>query len=407
MSRHRVCLLGTIELTDENGQPIKPPNGMVQLRLLVALALRTGEACSNTELVRITWDDDYREAEGLQGPVAHLRSKVPIPNKGRNEDFYRLDLPRRTVDAIDFIDSARSAREPSEIDRLLALWRGDPVKLYPFIPPLYWRPLERALATLLSTISAWSSVEQGRLSEWGTFCDRFPDRVPQRTAEPRQKKRLLVVDDKPQVVTQVTALLSDFDCLVANTLDEAMKILYERGSQLDGAIVDLHLTDDLDEGGLGILAYLRSQLPDVPRLLLTRTPPKGSVLDLRKRFGLFSILIKSGDYSPMELRRDVEAMLGSSGQAIRRKAIATFDSHAATMEAEIKWALTEARKRLRKGNDAAVEDLAHWAARLEDFDNESEELRASLAECDPDAASETVSTFVESQKSRQPVTLQL
>jgi DNA-binding response OmpR family regulator len=357
---HRIKLLGGLLITAVDGTPLSPPRPK-SFRLLVALALRPGERRTVAELSAVVWDDwTAGIGPNLETPMSRLRGVIPIDEKARGTDTYRTSLRRSEVDATDFIDTVNGGDlDVDQVDDLLALWRGDPVKLYPFIPPTEWGSLLRARAHLVEELGSWSRSELGRLDSLESFCAHFPAETEQLVpAEGCQRKRLLIVDDDEQLTRMLADLLHDHHCVIAHTVAEAIDVVSDTRSGLDGALVDLHLTRHLDSSGIAILSALQSLRPDVPRILLTSSPPAGGMTEVLRAYGLFEVLVKDGANAPVRTRTTVDAMLGTSPESARRRAAATFESVAVTVERRIQAAIVQTRKRERRGEpqDPATKD---------------------------------------------------
>lgn len=96
------------------------------------------------------------------------------------------------------------------------------------------------------------------------------------------KRRILVVDDEPDVRNTVALLLQHlgFDCEVAGTAGEAIAALEDRP-------FDLIFTDILMPGGTGelIAAHLEVKRPGAKILFMSGSVPIGLEARLRLRFG--------------------------------------------------------------------------------------------------------------------------
>lgn len=396
---HRVSLLGPIEVTDEKGDQVmegsKPfPTGKLKARLLIALALRSGEMVSIPDLLLAGWDDDYRTKSALNTPMSRLRTHLPIPERAAVQEWFTLDLPRCEVDALDFIDNAPVAESPEELDRLLDLWRADPMEIHGVRSRTTWDRLEEALCSFLTRVSNLDAASRAKLTRLEAFYERLPHWRPTVV----ERRQILIVDDRPNIGTELTHLLAGFDCVVARTLEGAMRILSDQGHAFSAAIVDLHLTGDLDESGFGVLAHIQANFPDLPRILLTRTPPKGSIIELKEKFGLFDVVMKAGESSPMTIRSSVEEMLGASASARIRLLHAALDSHVGNLKRIALRFQSDAKKDLRRRPDDAQAHDEFLKASLEysDLEDELADLRARLSD-DPQRIDEMkllVDTFI-------------
>jgi CheY-like chemotaxis protein len=405
-SGHRVRLLGELQVFDQAGALLTVPADRVMQRLLVALALRAGRPRGTEELVSIVWtgtDAFNRGAQSLETPVSRLRNKfgLPIPNR-RGENYYRLDLGRTQVDALDFIDTVRADRLGyEEIARLLALWRNDPRYVYANLPSTEWNPLLRAVDQLAEHVVQLSPTEQRKLAP---ALDRFKEILPDRTAAleavtvvpvPRQR-RLLIVENQESVARMLAAILSDYHTTIATGLDDAMEILSASLAELDGALIDLHLTENQDSAGLELLSFIRDRRPDLPRMLITASPPPGSQLQMRRTYGIVDILIKGANgYSANGVRDVVGLMFDESTEAARKRAGAAFESHASRLQRGLNRNVIAARRGIRSGDNTAYDRLNHWSDRLEAFERETEDIRQALATAPVAELDRHITTFVE------------
>src|SRR4051812_38181462 len=113
ITAHRVRLLGELQVFTEGGEPVPLPGDRVMQRILVALALRAGQPRRMDDLISAVWKGSNainRDSKSLEAPISRLRGKVgmPIPQRRATANGYRLDLPRASVDALDFLDSVRA-----------------------------------------------------------------------------------------------------------------------------------------------------------------------------------------------------------------------------------------------------------------------------------------------------------
>lgn len=406
-SRHdgyRVRMLGELEVFTQEGEQLSVPTDRVMKRLLIAMALRAGQPRRTTDLVAVVWPGPKsfgRDAKNLETPASRLRSKLglPIPPR-RGEGFYKLDLLRREIDALDFIDRTENDDIlPGELDGLLGLWRGNPQVLYSDLPDAEWDPLVRAVGQLINQLAKLPPRELNDLANFRAFAQLFPEETsalrPVDVYGARKGHRVLIVENEVEIARTMSAILYEHQCLIATTLEEAMGVLTNSLEDLDGAVIDLHLTDRLDSAGLEILSFIRDQRPSLPRLLITASPPPGSQEQMRRTYGLFDIVVKGADgYSANGVRDAVTHMLGADDEDVRRRATALFESHAAQLQRALTRHLVSARRAMRAGRDEAYAEIDRWSALLENFDDESEALRDQLTRLQPSALDTTVGEFV-------------
>jgi DNA-binding response OmpR family regulator len=386
---YRVRILGTLEVFSVDGVLITSPADRVMQRILVALALRAGQPRSTKELIATVWpgvNAFNRHPKSLETPISRLRAKLrmPIPPR-RGLNFYRLDLPRHCVDALDFIDSVRAeSLDIPEISRLLALWRGDPRVIFADVPDPEWAPLMRAVDTLAEHLNRLSATEARQLgSALDSFGEIFPEIVSTVLAKlsvPAQRQRkVLIVENDVNVAKMFADILFDYQTIIAVNLEDAMRVVTEQLADIDGALIDLHLTDRLDSAGLEILAYIRDRRPDLPRLLITASPPPGSQEKMRQTYGIMDTLIKGADgYSTSGVRDAVGLMFDETPDARRRRAFAEFESHVAKAQRRLMQQTISARRGIRSGDRGSYRDLEHWAAQLDIFEADCERIRLAL-----------------------------
>jgi len=401
---YRVRLLGELAVFTPQGEQLTIPSDRVMKRLLIAMALRAGQPRRTEELIAAVWPGPKafgRDARSLETPASRLRSKLqlPIPSR-RGEGFYKLDMTRGDVDALDFIDRTHANDlHCDEIDALLGMWQGNPQILYSEMPATEWDPLLRAVRQLLASLSKLGSRELGELKNFRTFAQLFPEetgslelRSPPASTTSR---RILIVENEIEIAKTMSAVLYEHNCTIATSLEEAMAVLTSSLPDLDAALIDLHLTDRLDSAGLEILSYIRDRRPDLPKLLITASPPPGSQEQMRRTYGLFDIIVKGADgYSASGVRDAVTHMLGEEDEDRRRRVAAVFESQIAQIQKNVMRGLVLARRRMREGHVAAYPETDQWTRLVENLDDESEELRRQLKTLPADALDSAVEEFV-------------
>jgi CheY-like chemotaxis protein len=402
--RYRVRLLGELEVFTPEGESLPIPADRVMKRLLIAMALRAGQPRRTTDLVAAVWPGPKsfgRDAKSLETPASRLRSKLglPIPPR-RGEGFYKLDMSRTEIDALDFVDRVRNDDiDHGELDNLLGMWRGNPQVLYSDLPDAEWDELVRAVGQLLGRLAKLSPSQLNALANFRRFSQFFPEETstlqPATTRPVRSGHRILIVENEVQIAQTMSAILFEHDCLIATSLEEAMSVLTGRLDELDGAVIDLHLTDRLDSAGLEILSFIRDRRPDLPRLLITASPPAGSQEQIRQTYGLFDIVVKGADgYSASGVRDAVTHMLGDEDDDVRRRAAALFESHSAQVQRVLNRRLVAARRAMRAGENDAYSEIDRWSSLLERFEDESDTVRSQLVDSPAGQADSIVGEFV-------------
>ena len=130
-----VSLLGPLEITDSDGNPIGPLSHH-QRRLLGALAVCAGRVVEAERLVHMVWNDDELPDGGikaLQTRISRLRPVLSQAGLRLETSGPGYALHRGPGDVIEFEDVLASARQESDpdtalrqFDQALALWRGRP-----------------------------------------------------------------------------------------------------------------------------------------------------------------------------------------------------------------------------------------------------------------------------------------
>jgi CheY-like chemotaxis protein len=311
---------------------------------------------------------------------------MPIPPR-RGLNFYRLDVARHSVDALDFIDSVRTeSLDVTEICRLLMLWRGDPRVIFAGTPDEEWAPLMRAVDLFAEHLSRLPATEARRLGPaFDSFGQVFPQIaaavMPKLSMPAQRQRKILIVENDVNVAKMFADILFDYQTILAVSLEEAMRVVTEQLPEIDGALIDLHLTDRLDSAGLEVLAYIRDRRPDLPRLLITASPPPGSQEKMRQTYGIMDTIIKGADgYSTNGVRDAVGQMFDESPDARRRRAYAEFESHVAKVQRQLMQQTISARRGIRSGDRSSYRDLEHWAAQLAAFESDCERMRLSLSD---------------------------
>jgi CheY-like chemotaxis protein len=132
--------------------------------------------------------------------------------------------------------------------------------------------------------------------------------------------RILHVDDDESWRRLIKSRLVDHYVDSAESLQEAISLL-QRESEYDLALVDLNLAGDDDRQGGDLLDLMRIRYPATRRILVTGSPPAGSVRkNVFERYDVEEIIIKSTTDMP-DLRRVVEEAIaqgpGRLSQSLR------------------------------------------------------------------------------------------
>jgi CheY-like chemotaxis protein len=370
------------------------------LRIVVALSIRPGQTRSEGELGKILWGafnwGNEPNPERLRSPITRARHHIPIPNKQRGASTYRAELARNEVDLADFIDRVAVIKgfEVAEVDHLLGMWEHNPAVAFNFLSDDEFKPLARARASLINKLIGCSQQELAQLKNLEKFralfeaeCDGVP--VP----SSRRQKRILLVDDNPGLTSMLKDLLGGYETVIANTIGEAMSIISDEGARIDGALVDLHLSDRLDSHGINVLDALRMRRPEVPRVLMTSSPPADGMKGFAERYGLFEVLVKNGPDAPAHTRSLVEEMLSDKPEHAIARTRATLQTLAGRIHQFASKAVIDARRR-SKTAESGRESLEAAADRLDAVESAtSAALEAIDATNHPAEAEQVVADF--------------
>ncbi len=128
--------------------------------------------------------------------------------------------------------------------------------------------------------------------------------------ETRIRPKILLVDDSTSYNRQISAILSHCEVDHCKTTDEALSRL-QSGTRYRLALVNLNLTRYGEKAGREVLEYIQSNLPFMPRIVLTGDSLK--TVPIRETFfdAGFEIneLFLKGRYLPAELRKAVQNLL--------------------------------------------------------------------------------------------------
>jgi CheY-like chemotaxis protein len=134
--------------------------------------------------------------------------------------------------------------------------------------------------------------------------------------------RILHVEDDPIWLDLMRSRLSDHHVDSAHSLEEAVDYL-QSNARYDLALVDLNLDTDSDLRGGEVLYHLMNVYPDTRRIVVTGSPPPGSVREnVFDKYDVEEIIIK-GEFDAPGLRRVVEEALarppGGLSRSLRLK----------------------------------------------------------------------------------------
>lgn len=374
-----------------------PPLPPLPAAVLVCLALAGRRGVKTQELLDAVVNPNGGRAIASK-PALHKHFEtlhklgLPIPRFGTLvTDGYALDMNRVEVDAAEFVSRVRelpAAPTEAQAAELLGYWREDPRAAHPRVRGSRWNPVYRARASLLTSIRSARLEEIAGLEEFLELFPSDPDCAPLRDRLVRvERKRLLVVED--DVLEQIVDALDGYDCVPIGDMDEWYRRLKnDRDSILrcHGALVDLHLTDALnDEQGFDIVEWLRENT-EIPTALMTVAPPwddygEGPQIH-RNRFRLVRIVNKQKDRLNRRLNlpaiRSTAKVLTSDDEEDVRTRLATW----------LESAYFHAAQRLRRTRNR------DGGRRLRECERSAEAARRSLESDTLPAAESAVREFV-------------
>lgn len=353
------------------------------LKLVVALSIRPGVARSEHELGTILWGRQWENdpsPERLRSPITRARLHIEIPNKQRNISAYRANLTTADVDLSDFIERSKAETlDTQEVDYLLGLWDHDPQTAFNFLAASEFNPAARARQTLIARITDWTDTQLAGLKNLDRFRALFETECESIAVPmPRRMKRLLIVDDNKGLTGMLTGLLGGFETVIADSAQEAIAIISDASARIDGALVDLHLTDrGNDNQGIVVLDTLRFQRPTVPRVLMTSSPPPEAITKFTESYGLFELLVKNGPDAPAHTRRTIEEMLSDSPHHSIERTRTTLRTLSGRAQQFATQSVIAATRREKLG-ETQGENLTAALERLEAIDTAASETLAAL-----------------------------
>lgn len=256
----RIEVLGTLAVS--NGGRRWPDVGPVQSAVVVLLAL-AGRRGRTAEELQAALHIGSRNA--LEKHLSELRKRgLPIPHYGALRTAgYALDMTHVSVDALDFVTRVSRLGEeddPALVSELLAMWREDPRRAHRRIDTSRWNSVMGSRLALVKVIENMPPTSRALVTGLAEFAELFPDDPRLRMlVQQETRKRLLVVEDMNMDYI-VDALRRRYDCIKIADRGDWWRYLNQVGNVVDvnGALIDLHLTDQLDDDhGLDIAEWLR------------------------------------------------------------------------------------------------------------------------------------------------------
>ncbi len=313
----QILILGDLEL--------RPPGGELTAYLaetLIVLAA-CGRPLTRRELgAALYWGPTD---EAVEQYLTRLRKLVPIASTGpRGRMRYAVDQERCRIDAQEFVRGVAAGRPAGP---LLRLWRG-PVPAG-VLDTTAWASIEQARRQLVRRIADLPEAELPAAEELERFGCLFPGDEDAQAIRPGVIPRLLVVDDDPAMITEITEQLKDdYKITPITEIGAWRQFRDQEGSlaQVDGALIDLHLTPDLDDQrGLQIVEYLRDHT-EIPTALVTANGmERSSTANNRRRaeFRLVDIVDKKNNDWWKALEQAARLLTGT-GDPERRHRLETW-----------------------------------------------------------------------------------
>ena len=294
-----IRVLGVPEVVYEDGSVEHPPP--TEQALLTALALAGTRGRTPSWLRDNLWSRQS-EKNAVSRSKARLRQfgiNIPTPSR---DGAYVLPLGPEVIDAQQFVFGVSAlpvTPTPDQLETLLGLWRGNPWDTVQRVPELAWREVRRALTTVTDHLRDLPAEHLRRLPEWSRLQAIFagnPDFADPRSAPVRQK--VLIIDD--QIGRQIADVLVGYETEIIQSLAELdARLARDESLDHDCALVDLHLTLNLDDGyGKIAISHLRRLRPQIPIVLMSAALPEEDWAEpavLASRFGVDKVLHKHND----------------------------------------------------------------------------------------------------------------
>ncbi len=165
--------------------------------------------------------------------------------------------------------------------------------------------------------------------------------------------RSLYVEDTEEWAVTVSSALSNHDVTIARSFDEATSAA-KSGGLFDLFLVDLNLIGHDDLRGGEFLEFARHHFPQVGRLVLTGSPPKGPMrANIFERYGVEDIIIK-GSFDLSDLRGIIEDAL--------KRATDDLDEATKLQRSELRQRIRDWRRAEMHGADDRVRQAEEFVA---------------------------------------------
>lgn len=320
-------ILGPTVFGPEGGKEAEILSGK-PAALLCKIALNMGKTPVPTAMDGL-WHKG--QMASLDHAAGKIKNEWGLPLE-RKSGMLWLNLPREAIDAHRFLEGVARLLPSKEdglpldvdlavIDELLNLWRADPRQIHSrHLRREVWGPVIGPRDRLLAAIAGLAVQTREKLDRLPAFLNCFPFEDKARNllkddGEPRAPRpRLLVVDD--QQGSTLKTLLFGYDCVVVRSISAWSQLVDEGPLEFDGALIDLHLTSEMnDEYGYHILKYLQEKT-SIPALLMS-VRPIGYSAELERKYGAIGVYYKDDDERFSDIRPAVDDLL-RKGRRCRR-----------------------------------------------------------------------------------------
>ncbi|QLQ39475.1 hypothetical protein [Micromonospora robiginosa] len=131
---------------------------------------------------------------------------------------------------------------------------------------------------------------------------------------PGARRRLLIVEDNDVLGrTLMIRLRPEFDCTLVRSLEEWDRLTADGPLDFDGALVDRHLEQNMNDGlGLHVLEYLRDHT-DTRSVLMTADTPAGFESESVERYGVVGVYRKGEGNAGINVRIMIDRLFSPGG----------------------------------------------------------------------------------------------
>jgi hypothetical protein len=376
-----VRVLGELELL-QDGEHVAAPTG-VKAETLVLIALSGTGGILSKALEDALSESGRRVDRGtLQRRVADLRQGTGtlMPRMGKAKRYLLDPAEVDAVDALDFVvgvGALAEAPDLAQLDRLMGLWRGNPLTEVKDRARRWWKPVIDARQTLVDVLGRLNSTQRALLTRLAGFAELFPDDIALQRVNggPSGLPRLLVVED--QIMDELVRLLDDEFDLLPVTSYEGWREICDNGSldTVQGALIDRHLDVTRPGDSVGttkIAEYLRRNT-SIPAILMSVDVDHSTnkVLDLCLKYRLLDVIRKheNGTLNGAELIEAARSLVDPSPKGRRQRMERWVASVAYHVEADHAFSPRLGKNRLLK----CQEERDHILTLLQRGDLESAE----------------------------------